>query len=343
MKKIFTLISMALVAMSVNAQVTWKAAEYDLTNAVLTTLTDGIYGAGTSAAPDTSVPGSLKSSTITVVEDGITMIAESTPNSDKTLATAADAWELKGTKPSDTNPTPKDALMTGVCTPQFAQYLMPQGNPEFQHWEFDEETDNGTSHRVYGTYWEIGATAMPSKGAYYKFVISKKGSLRVAVFGNKNSNPTYIVKESTKQPLDPSTVGVSIYYNADTGFAYEGTVEYDTDGVTIKSDTRKYFNEGTQASDYVLQHTNGITQNRTVIGYIDFDVEKDETYWLFNTKSQIGIYGFYFAPDDDANAISTVKAATQAADAPIYNLSGQKVSKDYKGVVIQNGVKRIQK
>lgn len=29
MKKIFTLISMALVAMSVNAQ-TWKAADYDL-------------------------------------------------------------------------------------------------------------------------------------------------------------------------------------------------------------------------------------------------------------------------------------------------------------------------
>jgi hypothetical protein len=41
-------------------------------------------------------------------------------------------------------------------------------------------------------------------------------------------------------------------------------------------------------------------------------------------------------------AIKTVKAA-QNSDAPIYNLAGQKVSKAYKGIAIQNGKKFVVK
>ncbi|WP_279148013.1 hypothetical protein [Segatella bryantii] len=41
--------------------------------------------------------------------------------------------------------------------------------------------------------------------------------------------------------------------------------------------------------------------------------------------------------------ISTVKAEAAAKDAPTYNLAGQKVSKDFKGVVIKNGKKSILK
>ena len=41
--------------------------------------------------------------------------------------------------------------------------------------------------------------------------------------------------------------------------------------------------------------------------------------------------------------IQTIKAANIDLNAPVYNLSGQKVDSSYKGVVIQNGVKRIQK
>lgn len=41
MKKIFTLVSIAFCAMSVNAQEVWKAAEYNLESATLETLTNG--------------------------------------------------------------------------------------------------------------------------------------------------------------------------------------------------------------------------------------------------------------------------------------------------------------
>ena len=327
MKKIFTLVSMAFVAMSMNAQSIWKAADFDLSTAVETELSEGVYGGGTADAPDTSIPLTIKTSTITAVVDGITMTGLSTPNSlskkDVEDGKTQVYWELKGKKADDENPN--DALITEDCTPQFAQYLMQKGNPGFQHWEFYELNSDGDEvFRAYDTYWEPGATAMPAKGAYYKFAASKSGSLRVGIYGNKNQNPTYIVDESTLMPIAPANVQVSIFYQ-NTGFAYQT----DEDG------TQHFLNVGPMADDYVLQHTNGVTQNRPVLGFIDFDVEAGKTYWLFNPKSQIGIYGFYFAA---GTGITNVKANVNA-DAPVYNLAGQKVSKDYKGVKVQNGKK----
>jgi hypothetical protein len=45
--------------------------------------------------------------------------------------------------------------------------------------------------------------------------------------------------------------------------------------------------------------------------------------------------------DGDATGIRTIKATP--IDESLYNLSGQRVSSDYKGVVIQNGRKLIKK
>lgn len=320
MKKIFTLVSVALCAMSVNAQEVWKAADYNLENATLTELTEGIYGAGTADAPDTSVPGSLKTSTITATTTNVTFTGVSTPNADKDIQSGAAGWELKGTVDGN------DALIVDGCNPQFAQYLMGQGNPEATHWEFDEETDNGTAHRVYGTYWEPGNN-MPAKGLYLKFETKAAGTLKVAIYGNKNGNPTYIVDAATKQPLAPSSVDVSIFYQ-NTGFAFKGSVD---------TGDAEFLNTGKQADDYVLQHTNGITQNRPVLGYISFPTEAGKTYYIFNTKSQIGIYGFEFTAG--STGINEIAADKANENAPVYNLAGQRVNKNAKGLLIQNGKK----
>ena len=72
-----------------------------------------------------------------------------------------------------------------------------------------------------------------------------------------------------------------------------------------------------------------------------------------NPKSQVGFYGFAYAYDPAAanaesglpvptepTSVESIKNAIEFdANAPIYNLAGQKVSKDYKGVKIQNGRK----
>jgi hypothetical protein len=54
-----------------------------------------------------------------------------------------------------------------------------------------------------------------------------------------------------------------------------------------------------------------------------------------------GLYGFYFQAEGGAG-IETVKAA-QNANAAIYNLAGQKVDAAFKGMVIMNGKKFMNK
>ncbi len=307
MNKIFTLIAVSLAAMSVNAQEVWKAAEYDLTQATEQTITEGIYGAGTADAPDTSVPGSLITSVITASTENVTMTGMSTPNSlapwDIEDGKTQVYWELKGKPADDSNPN--DALITDACNPKFAQYLMPKGNPEATHWEFVEETENGQSFRVYGTYWNPGDN-MPAKGAYWKFDTKAAGTLKLGVYVNKGNHLFYVVDAATKQPLAPASVNVAIYYQ-NTGFAYESQKD-ETTGEVIPG-TEKYLNEGVMADDYILQHTNGCTQNRPALGYVSFPVEAGKTYYVFNPKSQVGLYGFEFTaapaagPEIPANAI----------------------------------------
>jgi hypothetical protein len=47
--------------------------------------------------------------------------------------------------------------------------------------------------------------------------------------------------------------------------------------------------------------------------------------------------------DDETTAIENMKATTVDSNAPIYNIAGQRVAKDYRGIVIQNGRKFINK
>ncbi len=74
---------------------------------------------------------------------------------------------------------------------------------------------------------------------------------------------------------------------------------------------------------------------------------KDFTFriWVgkLATNKQVGIANVVInGTSSGASGINTVKAV-EAENGAAYNLAGQQVDKSYKGVVIQNGVKRIQK
>ena len=60
-------------------------------------------------------------------------------------------------------------------------------------------------------------------------------------------------------------------------------------------------------------------------------------------ESNNGMRVYSISINENPTGIQTVKAETIDVDAPAYNLAGQKVDKSFKGVVIQNGAKRIQK
>ena len=88
MKKVFTLIAVALAATSVNAQEIWSAAtavdrsgdKPAIVGAVQSNLTEGIYAGGDANGPDTSKPGTLVTESITGTTDNVTLTIVSTPN-----------------------------------------------------------------------------------------------------------------------------------------------------------------------------------------------------------------------------------------------------------------------
>ena len=59
--------------------------------------------------------------------------------------------------------------------------------------------------------------------------------------------------------------------------------------------------------------------------------------------SAMAIDGVFLYKADESAGVNEVKAATKADNGAIYNLAGQQVSKNYKGVVVKNGKKFIQK
>ena len=69
-------------------------------------------------------------------------------------------------------------------------------------------------------------------------------------------------------------------------------------------------------------------------------VEPGFTYFFFVSGSKIMLCGINFVAG--ASGIETVKAAKNV-EGVAYNLAGQKVSNSFKGIVIKNGVKMIQK
>lgn len=68
----------------------------------------------------------------------------------------------------------------------------------------------------------------------------------------------------------------------------------------------------------------------------------DKNSVVFNTpKHQVRVKKITVTLKNDPTGINEV--SNSIANAPIYNLAGQRVGKDYKGVVIQNGKKFIKK
>ena len=54
-------------------------------------------------------------------------------------------------------------------------------------------------------------------------------------------------------------------------------------------------------------------------------------------------YGYNVVLGNVTTGISKIKMTTNTVDAPVYNLAGQRVDSNYKGVVIQNGKKVMKK
>lgn len=63
----------------------------------------------------------------------------------------------------------------------------------------------------------------------------------------------------------------------------------------------------------------------------------------YNDESEMGSGNYIYSLNGETSAIDAVTAETANGNAPAYDLAGQRVGKSYKGIVIKNGRKYVQK
>ena len=74
--------------------------------------------------------------------------------------------------------------------------------------------------------------------------------------------------------------------------------------------------------------------------YVQYSV-KYNSFGSYADES--GLMPYLYALDDGTTGISNVTVGKFDENAPVYNLAGQRVSKDTKGILIQNGKKFVNK
>ena len=180
---------------------------------------------------------------------------------------------------------------------------------------------------------EVGK--LPQSGTYYVITPKKSGTILAGIILNSDKE-LYIVDGTDKvetEVLDADFVPTGAYtqnvINADAMFTGEQMTLYDSDG-----------NE----AEWTYGGKNGIVVADKLTGTVEFKVKANREYYVFCTGSKLSFFGYIFTPgeDDDTDAINEVSTKT-VANGVSYNLAGQQVSKSFKGIVIRDGKKFIQK
>lgn len=323
MKKIFTLAAMICMAWSVSAETEiWTVAN-----------PDGTLKADYVANADPNKASVVEFSTAHVAGTHVSGPIAGYKDADKVpLEPNVDnSWG---------NISKKDLSKDGSVAPFY--YVQGKGNPvNLDKVTFEEITTDGEPTGMYRAYWDNayynpdGTAGLPGNGTYVTVKPSVNGTMKVAVWINKGSRDIYVVKASDAKALALGTdVKVSGYINGqnwnDEITANENLIGYPLFQEDIAT-------KGTEGADaYVVG-----AGNQAAWVYLTFEAAANETYYIFNKNTQVGFSGIEFTAADQSGIADIIADKTLDENAPIYNVYGQRVNKDYKGVLIQNGKKFI--
>ena len=355
MKKIFTLISMALVAMSVNAQETTQVfsvgnGDFNVTNAAQAIqVKDGDKACANVAILSSPNPDAMYEFVKYDATNQVNIYDETKPINPWTLEEATNR-------------------SLGLIVPEFTKYMNGKGSPYItDNFEWEYDSDKGKMKlkdaNSTNTQFTSGGDKLPVRGTYFTVTPIVDGTFVLGAFipkGNRN-NPFYVI------PVDASTTTYTPL--ASDKFTVKGY--FNNNGWNTGADKKPF--EITLPEDLIVQNayitytsyagtpdevTKTEQPNQQFMGTFQFNVEKGKTYWIFSPQTQVGFYGFTYTYDKKAfeaadplpepqlpTAIETVKNIEKAinANAPIFNLAGQKVDKSQKGILIQNGKKFVNK
>ena len=205
---------------------------------------------------------------------------------------------------------------------------------------------------------------VPTTGCAYTFTAptpdgAQKNQTLIGYFyviHKASANKAYVVLDNKK------AIGYT-FVQATDGTKVPAKYQWDLNPV----DEDGYFTDPfiKQACEYI---TEGDYKGKSGdgLGVIKFPIYAGDTYLFGASGSKMTLAAVAFSEKDDANitisqsknaaepvallgkaeqadGIETVETVTNNSSAVLYNLAGQKVSKDYKGVVVANGKKFIQK
>jgi hypothetical protein len=335
MKKIFTLISMAFVAMSVNAQTDESYVAVDA---------DGNMAVEYASVID-------ESNVATNVENGSSVVKFGTAN--------VEVEAVGSAEPADKEEGGQDITIGAQIDEALHLYeLVSINSTKPIKWEKKNQGDINFSYiggmgvpavsmvaeEVYtegkatGKYRVVYTTFDPDKGGepqsglYYKFTTKADGALKVGIWANKGNRTTFLVDSETKQATPYLVEG---YINGQNG--EDGKKKW------LSNDEIKAIHDasGNAGNPWVIG-----AGNQPFWGNVIIDAKAGKTYWLFQGNSQIGFQQYTFYPGkskEDVTSVETIKTVAEKANGARYNLAGQKVDSAYKGVVIQNGRKMLVK
>ena len=326
MKKIFTLISVALCSLTVNAQDVYNAIVDGKLAPEFAAVAGEDGGVANNAADGMSIV-TMKAGKATVTAVGGTTPANADGGGQQiTIGDVIDADKhiYKVASVEAWNDIKWDRKNQGDID---FWYIAGTGNPYVQMNAVENSKDEvwqGNYKADYVYYEPDGSVGMPVTGLYYKFTASTKGAFKVKIWANKGNRKTFVVNAKTmkaerllasgyingvndadgkKKLLTVEQVDsvhhVYIYGNYEAAVAAGEKTEDEL--AAMKEEADKMAVE----RQYVIG--NG---NQNFWGWLTFDVEAGEEYWVFQHSSQIGFGGFEFHEGKTAeDLISGIEAA----------------------------------
>ena len=198
-------------------------------------------------------------------------------------------------------------------------YVTGTGNPYVNMYCVQNSKDGELvpdSYKADYVYYEPdGSVGMPITGLYYKFTASAQGAFKVKVWANKGHRKTFVVNANTMKAERLYASGYINGVNDEAGKKKLLTVEQvdSVHHIYIWGEYEKKLAAGPGADqtqedfdakmEELRAETEALELERQYVignggqnfwGWLTFDVEPGEEYWVFQHSSQIGFGGFEF-------------------------------------------------
>ncbi len=330
MKKIFTLFAVALCAFSANAQDVYNA----IVDGKLAPEFSAVAGENGGSANNTA-----NGQSVVIMNAGkatVTAVGGTTPANDTEIGGAAQQI-VPGASVEGKDNTYEVAAVNAWNDVSWGMknqgdidfwYITGTGNPYVEMYAVqntkDGELIEGSYKADYVYYEPDGSLGMPITGLYYKFTATEKGAFKVKVWANKGNRKTFVVnaKDMKAQPLYAS--GYINGVNDAEGKKRLLTVEqvdsvhhvyvYDAYDkmVNANAETPGTYTEEELAAKKAECDATAVERqyvigngNQNFWGWLTFDIEAGEEYWVFQHSSQIGFGGFEFHEGKTAEELIT--------------------------------------